>query len=294
MRPGAILKRGVETPAHPGRSEHDSASTTLHREHAGDRWAIAGLPQVERSPAGYYVLGVSFRDRLLATLRSCRAVLEVPGVLVGGSEVPNLLEQGAASSLVVSEDVDLIIPVSQHAEVKQRLGTLNGLRQSRDEPSVFVPDSADLIELNFIGSDQDPSRLGDVYVLEDPALPMLVFGNLGLLRPGRPIQVEGLSVPVPRPSGLMLEKLVTDRSGVKGDRDLLVVLGLLMVAEEADVAELVATYQTLPDEFRYHVRANLSLLSLLEPRSGMPDPTLHRARISALLARLEQHHGSWS
>jgi hypothetical protein len=185
---------------------------------------------------------VSFRDRLLNTLRSCRAVLEVPGVLVGGSEVPNLLEQGAASSLVV-------------------------------------------------GSDQDPSRLGEVYVLQDPALPLLVFGNLGLLRPGRPIQVEGLSVPIPRASGLMLEKLVTDRSGVKGDRDLLVVLGLLMVVQEGELAELVATYATLPDEFRYHVRANLSLLSLLEPRSGMPDPTLHRARISALLARLEGHEG---
>jgi hypothetical protein len=231
---------------------------------------------------------VSFRDRLLNTLRSCRAVLEVPGVLVGGSEVPNLLEQGAASSLVISEDVDLIVPVARHAEVKERLGTLTGLRQSREEPSVFLPDSRELIELNFIGSNEDPSYLGEVYVLEDPTLPLLVFGNLGLLRPAAPIEVEGLKVPVPKAAGMMLEKLVTDRNGVKGDRDLLVVLGLLMVAHEADFQELATEYDGLPDEFQYQVRANLSLLSLLEPRSGMPDPTPHRARISALLAELER------
>jgi hypothetical protein len=35
---------------------------------------------------------VEFRDRLLATIRAARAVLEAPGVLVVGSEVPNLLE----------------------------------------------------------------------------------------------------------------------------------------------------------------------------------------------------------
>ena len=131
-------------------------------------------------------------------------------------------------------------------------------------------------------------RLGEVYVLEDAVMPMLVFGNLGLLRPGPPIAVEDLLIPVPRPAGLMLEKLITDRSGVKGDRDLLVVLGLLLVAEEADLAELVETYRTLPDEFRYHVRANLGLLSLLEPHHGMPDPAPHRARLAALLAQLEQ------
>jgi hypothetical protein len=35
---------------------------------------------------------VTFRDRLLATLRAVESILEVPGVLVAGSEVPNLLE----------------------------------------------------------------------------------------------------------------------------------------------------------------------------------------------------------
>jgi hypothetical protein len=34
-------------------------------------------------------------------LRLIRPVLEAPGILVVGSEVPNLLEPGAASTLVV-------------------------------------------------------------------------------------------------------------------------------------------------------------------------------------------------
>jgi hypothetical protein len=50
---------------------------------------------------------VAFRDRLLATIRAARPVLEDPGVLVVGSEVPNLLEPGAAATLVVSQDLDI-------------------------------------------------------------------------------------------------------------------------------------------------------------------------------------------
>jgi len=42
-------------------------------------------------------------NRLLETLRAVRSVLNEPGVLVGGLEVPNLLEIDARSSLVVSE-----------------------------------------------------------------------------------------------------------------------------------------------------------------------------------------------
>ena len=235
---------------------------------------------------------MSFRDRLLETLRRAEPVLSVPGVLVGGSEAPNILEKNAASSLVVSEDVDIIVPVARHAEVKSRLGALRGLRQSAEEPSVFLPDSPDLIELNFVGSDPDAARLGEAYVLEDAVLPLLVFGNLSLLRPGEPIVVDGLRIPVPRSAGLMLEKLVTDRSGMKGDRDLLVVLGLLLVSERADLDELVQVYQTLPAELRYHVRANLSLLSLLEPVPGMPNPTPHRARLATLLSALDAAEGA--
>lgn len=43
-----------------------------------------------------YTHGVMFRDRLLATLRAVEPILDVPGVLVAGSEVPNLLEANAA------------------------------------------------------------------------------------------------------------------------------------------------------------------------------------------------------
>lgn len=61
--------------------------------------------------APYTVRLMTFRDRLLATLERMKPVLEVPGVMVGGSQVPNLLEPGAESTLVVSQDVDLVVPV---------------------------------------------------------------------------------------------------------------------------------------------------------------------------------------
>ena len=53
-----------------------------------------------------------------------------------------------------------------------------------DEPSVWTPRSAGLLELNFVGMDpaQDPA---EAYVLEDDRLPLLVFGALGILWFGR-------------------------------------------------------------------------------------------------------------
>jgi len=64
---------------------------------------------------------MTFRDRLLATIGASRAVLEEPGVLVVGSEVPNLLEAGAAATLVVSQDLDIGVPVDCHGAVKRHL-----------------------------------------------------------------------------------------------------------------------------------------------------------------------------
>ena len=49
-------------------------------------------PTVAHAPYARYTDVVTFRDRLLATLRAVEPILEVPGVLVAGSEVPNLLE----------------------------------------------------------------------------------------------------------------------------------------------------------------------------------------------------------
>ena len=111
--------------------------------------------------------------------------------MVGGSQVPNLLQPDAASTLVVSQDVDLVIPVIAHARVR-------ALRETSDS-----------------------------YVLDDPKLPLLVFGLLNFLREGAVIETGGVRVPLPRPAGLLIEKLLTERSGLNGERDLLVALGLL-------------------------------------------------------------------
>jgi hypothetical protein len=93
---------------------------------------------------------------------------------------------------------------------------------------------------------------------------------------------------VPRPAGLLLEKLVTDRTGEKGDRDLLVALGLLLTARPADLDELDGAYRRLRPELRHSVRSNLTVLSLIEARKGMPDPGPHRAAVAELLGRLER------
>jgi hypothetical protein len=230
-----------------------------------------------------------FRDRLLATLRAVEPILDVRGVLVAGSEVPNLLELDAASTLVVSQDVDLAIPIDVHEEVKARLDRIQRLVPSADEPSVWIPcpDASDLIEVNFIGLDPAIIDPIDTYEKEDERLPLMVFGPLSLLSAGSVIEIDGLRIPLPQPAGLALEKLVSDRTGEKGDRDLLVVAGLLASMTPADLDQLERTYAKLPADLRHQVRSNLSILSLLDARPGMPDPHPQRAVVDALLRRLE-------
>jgi len=92
---------------------------------------------------------------------------------------------------------------------------------------------------------------------------------------------------LPQPAGLALEKLVSDRTGEKGDRDLLVVAGLLAAMMPSDFDELERGYLGLPIELRHQVRSNLSILSLLDARPGMPDPRAQRSVVDALVRRLE-------
>ena len=105
-----------------------------------------------------------------------------------------------------------------------------------------------------------------------------MFGALSLVARGRVVEIGGTRLALPRPAGLLLEKLVTDRTGEKGERDLLVALGILAHSTPADLDELEALYRRLRPELRHAVRSNLTILSLLAPRSGMPDPQPRRAR----------------
>ena len=232
---------------------------------------------------------MTFRDKLIGTLRLLQPILEEPGVLVVGSEVPNLLQPDAASTLVVSQDVDLGVPVDRVQAIKKRLRDIEGLVPSADEPSVYVPASGALIEANFLGLDSRIREPSDTYVLEDPDLPLMVFGPLGLLRAGAVVNVEGLHIPLPRLSDLMVEKLLTYRAGEKGVRDLLVVAGLLAVARVDDLDDFVLVVRGLSAESRHAIRSSLTLLSLMEPRSGMPDPSPSRYHVTRLLTRIEDH-----
>lgn len=229
---------------------------------------------------------MTFRDRLIATIREARPALESPGVLVVGSEVPNLLERGVAATLVVSQDLDIGVPVDRHSALKERLDDLHGFEPSTDEPSVWTPRTPELLELNFIGMDpsQDPA---EAYVFADDRLPLLVFGALSLVSRGAEIEIGGTRLALPRPAGMLLEKLVTDRTGEKGERDLLVALGVLATSAPEDLDEVEALYGRLRPELRHAVRSNLTILSLLAPRPGMPDPQPRRADVAALLRRFE-------
>jgi hypothetical protein len=97
---------------------------------------------------------VTFRDRLVATIREARPVLELPDILVVGSEVPNLLEPDVAATLVVSLDLDIGVPVERHASVKAALDDLAAFHPSPEEPSVWVPRRPELLEINLLGIDR--------------------------------------------------------------------------------------------------------------------------------------------
>src|SRR5205823_2259125 len=105
---------------------------------------------------------------------------------------------------------------------------------------------------------------------------------------GTAVEAGGVRVPLPRPAGLLIEKLLTERSGLKGERDLLVALGLLMHCTEPDVVEVTQLFQQLPPDARTTLLANLALLSLMRPLPQMPDPVRGRELVEALLARLKE------
>jgi len=214
-------------------------------------------------------------------------VLDVRGVMVGGSQVPNLLEPNAASTLVVSQDVDLVVPVDSHDEVREVLSHVSGYEPSTTEPSVWLPDDPVCLEINFIGRDPKLRESADSYVLDDARLPLLVFGLLGFLREGMTVETEGVRVRLPRPAGLLVEKLLTERTGLKGERDLLVALGLLLHSGAADLTEFAKLYEELPHDSQTLLLSSLAVLSRLRPQSGMPDPEHGRERVDELLARLQ-------
>ncbi len=131
----------------------------------------------------HILLDVPFRDRLVATIRAARPIVELPEILIIGSEVPNLLQPGAAATLVVSLDLDIGVPVRSHAAVREKLAELVEFSASADEPSVWIPHSPHLLEVNFVGMDPD----------QDPA-DAYMFG-------GCPASLTGLRRVVARASG---------------------------------------------------------------------------------------------
>jgi hypothetical protein len=156
-----------------------------------------------------------------------------------------------------------------------------------EEPSVYVPAAPGLIEANFLGLDHRIREPGETYLFEDHQLPLMVFGPLGLVRFGRVVDVEGVRVRLPRTADLMIEKLLTDRTGEKGARDLLVVAGLLSAATPSDLEDFLEVARDLSAESRHAIASSLTVLSLMDGRPGMPSPEPVRPHVTRLLAGLE-------
>jgi CheY-like chemotaxis protein len=133
----------------------------------------------------------------------------------------------------------------------------------------------------------DPGT-ADFPLLEGHVQRILIVEDSATMRSLIATSLEDLDVPVPRPAGLLLEKLLTERVAEKGVSDLLVVVGLLVVMHDTDLEELEEVYADLLAELRYAVRSNLTVLSLMQGVDGMPDPQPQRARIAAVLARFEE------
>ena len=114
-----------------------------------------------------------------------------------------------------------------------------------------------------------------------------MFGLLSLLHEGQLLQVGDVRVRLPRPAGLLIEKLLTERAGLKGQRDLLVALGLLLVSRRDDVDEVTERFVELSDEQKKTVIGSLAILSLMGSAPEMPDPARAREEIATLIERLE-------
>jgi uncharacterized protein (UPF0371 family) len=63
------------------------------------------------------------------------------------------------------------------------------------------------------------------------------------------------------------------------------------LATEDDLSAFDRQYRSLAPDLRHVVRANLTVLSLLSARDGMPDPAAHRERVADVLARFEAVDG---
>jgi hypothetical protein len=124
------------------------------------------------------------------------------------------------------------------AAVKQRLRTIEGLRPSAQEPSVYLPAGTELIEVNFLGLDPAIREADETYVLEDAELPLA---------------------------------------------------GLLATAVPSDLDEAARVSRGLSAESRHAVASNLTVLSLMEARPGMPDPAPVRAHVGRLLDLVGVH-----
>lgn len=168
-----------------------------------------------------------FKKKLLNTLSILK---KIPEIIIIGSEVPNILSLSNDiddSNLFVSQDIDIGIPVKLADNVKFYLTYLEQYyTKSIFEPSVFLPNTEEYLEINFLGIDKRLYNFDEVYIYDNDNLSFMVFGNLSLIESQR-IIVDGNELNIAEPISLIFEKLLSERNYIKIERDLYVVALLL-------------------------------------------------------------------
>ncbi|MEW5692344.1 MAG: hypothetical protein AB1765_03500 [Candidatus Hydrogenedentota bacterium] len=205
---------------------------------------------------------ISFRTKLLNTLKILKDIL--PHTIIIGSEVPNLIRINKKVDLFVSEDIDVGIPVLKFKIIKSGIKRLlKKYYVSRDEPSILCPKTNELLEINFLGIDKNLDDLDDVYIFRDGLVSFIVFGTLSLIK-GKKVSINGMKVILAEPASLLVEKLLTERSHIKGERDIIVAGLLLEVIDiKKEMKHILAMINALNKDKRYLIQDNLSTLILI-------------------------------
>ncbi|MEK8022736.1 MAG: hypothetical protein AAB229_02905 [Candidatus Hydrogenedentota bacterium] len=185
------------------------------------------------------------------------------------------MAKGDPGDLFVTMDVDTAIRRGDTDIIR----SLSQWKASRDEPSILAPrDPETHLEINLLGIREDlqPDAVldsGDNYV---------IFGGLNLIQTER-IIVDDLVLPVATSESFAVEKMVSERTGIKRFRDMQVLV-LALASSRLNGARSI--YEKLSEEWRYNARITLAEAVLLIEQNRIHFPG-DLPELKTFLAELE-------
>ncbi|MBE7439598.1 MAG: hypothetical protein HS115_14165 [Spirochaetales bacterium] len=216
------------------------------------------------------------------TLRDLRPVADQ--VIVIGSEVPNLSRIHSGADLFVSQDIDLAVPIENLERTDEQIPMLfEHYRQSSDEPSILLPRDDARLEINFLGVDFRSQDLDDISLHRGRHISFLAFGTLTLIKPVD-LTIEKHRFRVAEHRSLFLEKILTERSSIKGERDLYVAaLVFKEIQSPQEIIHMREDILALDSERKFFASDNLASLILMIEK-GHPDLRNSVSLLKELLA----------